>query len=76
MACIEDGSQPIQLCEAAMVPLTLLEWPGRFRGRRMVWYIDNTSAMASFVKGASKSEQLERIVGLFWMLAWHLDIQV
>ena len=42
----------------------------------MVWYIDNTSAMASFVKGASKSEQLERIVGLFWMLAWHLDIQV
>ncbi len=33
-------------------------------------------AMASFVKGASANEELERIVGLFWMLAWHLEIRV
>ena len=32
--------------------------------------------MASFVKGASSNPDLERVVGLFWMLAWHLDIRV
>ena len=42
----------------------------------MVWYVDNTSTMASFVKGASANPALEQIVGLFWMLAWHLDLRV
>ncbi len=73
---LQSGKQPIQLCEAAMVPLALMQWPGRFRVRRMVWYVDNTSAMASFVEGASANEELDRIVGLFWMLAWHLEIRV
>ncbi len=73
---LEAGKQPIQLCEAAMVPLALIQWPESFRGRNMVWYVDNTSAMASFVKGASANEDLERIVGLFWMLAWHLQVRV
>ena len=73
---LEAGKQPIQLCEAAMVPLALVQWPESFRGRSMVWYVDNASAMASFVKGASANEDLERIVGLFWMLAWHLQVRV
>ncbi len=38
--------------------------------------MDNTSAMSSFVKGTSKSPELEHTVNLFWMLAWHLRIQV
>ena len=59
-----------------MVPLPLLQWAEAFRGRRMVWYVDNTAAMASFVKGASANPHLERVVGLFWMLAYHLDLQV
>ena len=42
----------------------------------MVWYVDNTAAMASFVKGASANPDLERIVVLFWMLVFHLDLQV
>ncbi len=54
----------------------MLPWPDKLRGRRVVWYVDNTSAMASFVKGTSKSAELEKIVGLFWMLAWHFDILV
>ena len=32
---ILEGEQPIQLCEAAMVPLSLMQWPRRFRGRRV-----------------------------------------
>ena len=59
-----------------MVPLTLIQWPHVFRGRRTVWYVDNTSAMAAFVKGASRSLELERIVNLFWVLAYHLECVV
>ena len=73
MADIEAGKQPIALCEAAMLPITLLAMPERFRGRRVVWYVDNTSAMAAFVKGASANEHLERIVAIFWLCCHHLD---
>ncbi len=73
---LQSGKQPFALCEAAMVPLALMSWPERVRGRRIVWYVDNTAAMSAFVKGASANEHLEHIVGLFWMLAWHLDVQV
>ena len=76
LADIAAGRQPIALCEAAMVPTTLMAWPEAFRGRRVVWYVDNTSAMASFVKGASANEFLEKIVALLWMCAYHLDAQI
>ena len=69
---LQEGKQPIALCEAAMVPLALLEWPEAFRGRDVVRYVDNTSAMCSFVKGASANEHLEKMVGLTWILAFHL----
>ncbi len=42
----------------------------------MVWYVDNTAAMSSFVKSASSNLHLERMAGLFWILACHLDLQV
>ena len=45
---IVDGTQPIALCEAAMLPLTLLAMPELFRGRDVIWYVDNTSAMLRF----------------------------
>ncbi len=59
-----------------MVPLALMQWPKKVRGRRFVWYVGNASAMASFVKGASSNEHLEAIAGLFWRLTWHLDATV
>ena len=59
-----------------MLPLTAMAMPQLFRGRTIVWYVDNTSAMASFVKGASKNEHLERIVVVFWFCVFHLDAQV
>jgi hypothetical protein len=73
---IVDGMRPIALCEAAMLPLTLLALPELFRGRTIVWYVDNASAMASFIKGASKNEHLERIVVVFWFCVFHLKAQV
>ena len=76
MRGIEGGDQPIALCEAAMVPLALLQWPEKVRNRKLVWYVDNTSAMASMVKGASANQHLERIVGLTWMIAYHLQADI
>ena len=73
---INAGRQPIALCEAAMLPITLLALPERFRGRRVVWYVDNTSAMAAFVKGASANADLERIVAVFWLTCYHLDCSI
>ena len=73
---IEGGKQPIALCEAAMLPLTLLALPEVYRGRRIVWYVDNTSATAAFVKGASANESLECIVAIFWLACFHLDCAI
>ena len=76
MEKIEQGEQPIALCEAAMVPLAVLQWPEKIRGRKLVWYVDNTSAMASLVKRASANAHLEGIVGLTWMIAYHLQVDI
>ena len=72
----DDREQPIALCEAAMVPLTLLQDPAAFRGRTIIWYVDNTVATASFVKGSSGNLRLQKIVHLFWMLTYLLEIEV
>ena len=50
--------------------------PGSFRGRSVVWYVDNTSAIAAFVKGASANEHLERIVAVFWLCCFRLGCSV
>ncbi len=76
LAMLREGKQPIALCEAAMVPLALLRWPEYFRGRHIVWFVDNTSAMHSFVKGASRDAHLERIVNVAWMAAFKLGASI
>ena len=76
LAQIQGGRQPIALCEAAMVPLSLMEWPELYRGRHVVWYVDITSAMHSFVKGAAKDAALARLVNITWMLAFHLRCSI
>ena len=73
---IANGKQPIALCEAAMLPLAMIAMPEVFRGRSVVWYVDNTSAMASFVKGASANAHLERIVAIFWMCSFLLKATI
>ena len=68
-ASLKTG-QPIALAEAAMLPHCLVAWCKRLAGRNVVWFCDNTSAMHSFVKGASKNAILERIVNLTWLLSY------
>ena len=76
MADIEGGKQPIALCEAARLPLALMAMPELFRGRTVVWYVDNTSAMAAFAKGASANQHLERIVAVFWLCCYQLGCSI
>ena len=72
----QEGAQPIAFCEAAMVPLAFIRWGNRLRGRNVVWYVDNTPAVSSFVKGTSSNERLEKIVGSLWIMAYHLNINI
>ena len=65
MRRIEERKQPIAACEAPKVPLALLQWPGKARNRKIAWYVDNTSAMASMVKEAAAIQYLERIIGIY-----------
>ena len=76
MEAIAGGSQPIALCEAAMLPHAALAWADTLRGRSVIWYCDNTNAMHAFVKGASCNATLERLVFIFWVLMFNLDCQV
>ena len=59
-----------------MLPLALQHWPRVFRERHVVWQVDNSSTMASFIKGASGDMRLERIVAVYWILAFHLQASV
>ena len=76
LAGLAAGRQLIALCEAAMIPIALLTWPHVFRGRSVAWYVDNTSAMHSFVKGAASDVHLERIVTSMWIIAFHLETDI
>ena len=76
MEDIAAGKQPIALCEAAMLPLAMIAMPEVVRGRSVVPYVDNTSAMASFAKGVSANKHLERIVAIFWMCSFLLQTAV
>ena len=67
LEAVQQGRQPIALCEEAMVPLTLWQWRDAFRGRSVCCFVNSTAAMAAFVKGASANQHLERIVNIFWM---------
>ena len=60
----EMGANPIALCEGAMVPIVLAHEARRCRGRRILWVLDNTSALHSFVSGRCDHATLDRSVKL------------
>ena len=54
--------------ELLQVLIALVTVPERFRGRRGVWYIDNTAALMSLIKGRSASYGLEKMSSLIHLL--------
>ena len=75
-ADLEEGRQPIALCEAAMLPLALFADHATFRGRDVLWVVDNTSALHSFVRGTSGNKYLEEIVAVYWFAAFELKCRI
>ena len=50
--------------ELLMVLVALLQLAEHLRGRRGIWFIDNTAALMALVRGRSNSEDLDRLAGL------------
>ena len=72
----KQGEQPIALCEAAMVPVAVLQDPEGSMGWSTIWHVDSTAATAAFVKGAPGNPKAQKIVHLSWALACLLGIEV
>jgi hypothetical protein len=47
--------------ELLMVLVALLEMPAAFRGKRGVWFIDNTAALMALVRGRSNNDDLDQL---------------
>jgi hypothetical protein len=61
--------------ELVMVLVAVLKVPDRLRGKRGVWFIDNTAALMALIRGRSNSADLDRLAGsihaaLFAMQIW------
>ena len=59
-----------------MVPWVLGHHAQRWTGRRIVWYIDNTSALYSVVKGSSKQPAVGRTVAVTHFLMFKFNISI
>ena len=71
-----EGQNPIALCEAAMIPLAMWHARGHLRRRRVIWLVDNTSALYAMVKGGSRNRHLHRTVVIYGFLAFFLECEV
>ena len=73
---LEEGKNPIQCCEAAFLPWALLqEGAERLRGRRILWFVDNTSALYAAVKGSSKHPAVARAIAVAHYIGFHWNLQ-
>ena len=66
------GDAKIAQLELLQVLIALVTVPERFRGRQGTWYIDNTAALLSLIKGRSSSTDLEQMrhLLLFSLCCW------
>ncbi|CAE7396468.1 unnamed protein product [Symbiodinium sp. CCMP2592] len=58
------GEKKIAQLELSMVLYALVSRPSQFRSRRGVWYIDNTAALMSLIRGRSDNADLSRLAQL------------
>ena len=61
--------------ELLMVLVALLNMADRMRGKRGIWFIDNTAALMALVRGRSNSQDLDALAGsipaaLFALQVW------
>ena len=71
----EPGDKKIAQLELLQVLYALFSRPSSFRGRRGLWFIDNTAALMALIRGRSDNADLEYMsrlihVTLFALKAW------
>jgi len=57
----KPGATYIAQLELLMVLVALLEFPETFRGKRGIWFIDNTAALMALVRGRSNNADLDQL---------------
>ena len=73
---LAEGANPIQCCEAAFLPWALVhEGFERLRGRRILWFVDNTSALYAAVKGSSRHPAVARAIAVAHYIGFHWGLQ-
>ena len=63
------GANPIALCEAGIVAEAMLREARSLAGRRVLWFVDNTVALQSMIKGGSRHPVIDRAAHLFHLYA-------
>ena len=71
----EPGDKKIAQLELLQVLYALFSRPSSFRGRRGLWFIDNTAALMALIRGRSDNADLEHMsrlihITLFGLKAW------
>ena len=61
--------QPIMLVELFAAPMALETWAETVRGRNVLLYVDNNSALSALVKGYTPKVDSAKIVSQFWLTA-------
>ena len=76
MEDIAAGKQPIARCECAALPTAVFHEHARLRDRDVLWFVDNTAALAGVVKGTSGEPINERLIGQFWMAVSQIGARI
>ena len=65
---LEQGGNPIAPCEAAMIPLVMLQCLPRFIDRQVIMFVDNSVLPFAMVNGSSNLQAVARSSQLtgFW----------
>ena len=66
------GDKKIAQLELLQVLYALFTRPSKFRGRRGLWFIDNTAALMALVRGRSDKEDLEHMSRLIHLTLFAL----
>ena len=73
---LEEGGNPIALCEGGMLPMVMLTEAHRMEHCDVLWFVDNTTALHSVIKGNARNQWLDRSIAIFHFLAFRHDVHV
>ena len=68
----QPGDRHIAQLELAMILYGLVAQPSDFRGKRGIWFVDNTAALMALIRGRSSSGDLSRLFQLIHLCLFAL----